>query len=144
MDSGLLKAGFPNSQEFWRTRARRGWATPGARGGLLRWGWQDREDSGLGSRRRRGFLFGLLRLVAVEPALQQEDGVAEAVALGEQQVDVVEVLLATEAVGEVVTRVDRGKHLAAAGAQKAEVTLAHLRRRARAAQGGDGHRHAGH
>ena len=58
--------------------------------------------------------------------LQQGDGGAEVVVEGHQQVDVVEVLLAAEAVGEVVARVDRGPHLAAVRAEEAEVVAANF------------------
>ena len=40
---------------------------------------------------------GLLKLVLLEPALQQRDGGAEVVVQGHEQVDVVEVFLAAEA-----------------------------------------------
>ena len=60
---------------------------------------------------------------------------------GEQQIDVVEVFLAREAVGEVVAWVDGGPHFAAAWAEEAEVAFAHFRRRPRAAEGGDGDGH---
>ena len=64
------------------------------------------------------FSFRQLRLVLVEAPFQDCDGGTEVVAERHQQVDVVEVLLAAEAVGEVVTRVDRCFHFAAAGAGK--------------------------
>ena len=72
---------------------------------------------------------------------QEGDGGAEVVVERHEQVDVVEVLLAAEAVGEVVAWIDGGAHLAAAGTEEAEVAFAHLRRRPVAAEGGDGDRH---
>ena len=79
---------------------------------------------------RRGWsvLPGLRGLVLSEPALEEGDRGEEVIVEGEQQVDVVEVLLAREAVGEVVARVDGGAHLAAAWADEAEVALAHFAR----------------
>ena len=70
------------------------------------------------------FLLGLLGLVFVEPAFEDGDGGAEVVAEDDEQVDVVEVFLAAEAVGEVVAWVDGGPHFAAAWAQEAEVGFA--------------------
>ena len=87
------------------------------------------------------FTFWLVGLVRLEPALQQRHGRQEVVVQAQQQVDVVEVFLAAEAVGQVVAWVDRGQHLAAVRAQEAEVAFAHLRRRPFPAQRGDGDRH---
>ena len=74
---------------------------------------------------RRGwsFLPGLLGLVLSEPAFEEGDSGEEVIVEGEEQVDVVEVLFAREAVGEVVARVDGGAHLAAAWADEAEVPV---------------------
>ena len=60
---------------------------------------------------RRGFLsgrllFGQSGLVALEPAFEHGDGRAKVVAEDHEEVDVVEVGLAAEAVGEVVAWVD--------------------------------------
>ena len=77
----------------------------------------------------------------VEPAFEDGDGGAEVVAERHQQVDVVEVFLAAEAVGEVVAGVDGGEHLGAVGAEETEVAFAELRRRPIAAEGGDGDAH---
>jgi hypothetical protein len=77
----------------------------------------------------------------LEPALEQGDGGAEVIGEGQQQVDVVEVVLAAETMGEVVAWVDGGTHVAAVRAEEAEIAFAHLGRRPRAAQGGDGDRH---
>jgi hypothetical protein len=57
----------------------------------------------------------LLALVFLEEALKQRNGGAEVVVKLHQQVDVVDVLVAVEAVGEVVAGVDGGPHFAAAG-----------------------------
>ena len=46
--------------------------------------------------------FGLPSLVLLQPAFEQGDGGAEVIVQGDKQVDVVEVLVAVEAVGEVV------------------------------------------
>ena len=73
--------------------------------------------------------------------MQEGDGGAEVIAQGDEQVDVVEVFLAAEAVGEVVARIDGGAHFAAAWAEEAEVALADFRRGRLAAEGGDGDRH---
>jgi hypothetical protein len=59
----------------------------------------------------------------------------------EEEVDVVEVFLAIEAVGEVVAGVDGGAHFAAVGAEEAEVACEHFGRRSLAAEGGDGDGH---
>ena len=86
-------------------------------------------------------LVGLLGLVLVEPAFQEGDGGAEVVVEGDEQVDVVEVFLAAEAVGEVVAWVDGGAHFAAVRAEEAEVAFAHFAGRPLAAEGGDGDGH---
>src|SRR5271155_317486 len=97
--------------------------------------------------RRRLLLGGWLRrrvlvaLVFLEQALQQGDGIEEWIVELEEQVDVVEVFLAAEAVGQVVLRVDGGPHFAAVRAQEAEVASAHFRGRTVAAQSADGVRH---
>jgi len=77
----------------------------------------------------------------VEPAFEDADGGAEAIAEGDEQVDVVKVLLAGKAVGVVVAWVDGGAHLAATGAEEAEVAFDDLGGRALAAErrDGDGH-----
>ena len=87
------------------------------------------------------FLFGMQCFVSIEQAIEDGDGGAEVVAEGDEQVDVVEVFLAGEAVGEVVAWVDGGAHFAAAWAEEAEVAFAHFRRRPVAAEGGDGDGH---
>jgi len=88
---------------------------------------------------RRGwsFLAGLLGLVLIEPALEQGDGGEEVIVEGDEQVDVVEVFPAREAVGEVVAWVDGSAHFAAARADETEVALARFARGALAAEGGD-------
>jgi hypothetical protein len=47
---------------------------------------------------------GLSRFMLLEPACEQPDGGDEVIAQGDEQVDVVEVLLAAEAVGQVIAR----------------------------------------
>ena len=83
----------------------------------------------------------MLGSVLFEPAFEDRDGGAEVVAERHEQVDVVEVLLAGEAVGEVVARVDGGQHFAAVRAEEAEVAFAHFGWRPVAAEGGDGDGH---
>src|SRR5271165_5305799 len=90
------------------------------------------------SRWCRGFLSGL---VLLEPAFEQGDSGGKVVVEGEQQVDVVEVLLAAEAVREVVAGVDGSAHFAAVWAEEAEVAFAHFGGRPLAAEGGDGDGH---
>src|SRR5216683_4508501 len=81
--------------------ARRDWVGRDARCASLGSDWHRRVE--LFSGRWGGsLLFGLLGLVSVEPSFEQGDGGAEVVVECEQQVDVVEVFLAGEAVGEVV------------------------------------------
>ena len=62
----------------------------------------------------------------VEKAFEESDGTEEVVVERHQQVDVVEVFLASEAMGEVVAWVDGGAHFAAARAEEAEIAFAHL------------------
>ena len=64
--------------------------------------------------------------VKVEPVFEQCDGGEEGVAEGHEQVDVIEVLPAVEAVGEVVAGIDGGSHFAAAWAEEAEIPFAHF------------------
>ena len=92
---------------------------------------------------RRGgrFLVGLLGMVLLEPAFEEADGGAEVVAKGDEQVDVIEVSLAGEAVREIFARVDGGTHFAAVWAQEAEVAFADFGRRPLAAKRGDGDGH---
>ena len=72
---------------------------------------------------------------------QDADGGFEVVAEGEEEVNVIEVLLAAEAVGEVVSRVDGGEHFLAMGAEEAIASFAAFGRRAIGAEGGDGDGH---
>src|SRR5260370_16510300 len=117
--------------------ARRDWVGRNARWASLGSDWHRRGQ--LFSGRRGGsLLFGLLGLVSVEPSFEQGDGGAEVVVECEQQVDVVEVFLAGEAVGEVVAWVDGGAHFAAAWAEEAEVAFALFGGWALAAAGADG------
>src|SRR5271154_2684136 len=100
--------------------------------------WLSRQRLLLCSRLRRRVL---VALVFFEQAFQQGDGIEEGIVELEEQVDVVEVFLAAEAVGQVVLRVDGGPHFAAVRAQEAEVAVAHFRGRTVAAQSVDGVRH---
>ena len=70
--------------------------------------------------------FGLLPFVLLEPAAQQRDGGDEVVAQGDEQVDIVEVLLAAEAVRQIISGVDGGPLFAAVGADEAEIALTHF------------------
>ena len=81
------------------------------------------------------------RRVPVEKSLEDGDGGAKVIAERHQKIDVVDVLLAAEAVGEVVAGVDGGEHLAAVRAKKAEVAVADFRGWPVAAEGGDGDPH---
>jgi hypothetical protein len=56
-----------------------------------------------------------ISLVLAQPLLQDFDCWEEVVALADQQVDVVEVFAAAEAVGKVVTRIDGGPQFLAVG-----------------------------
>ena len=80
----------------------------------------------------------MLDLVLVEETFEEGDGVAEGVVECHEQVDVVEICLAAETVGEVVAGVDGGAHFTAAWAEEVEVAFTHLGGRPIAAQGGDG------
>src|SRR5271154_467446 len=94
--------------------------------------WLSRQRLLLCSRLRRRVL---VALVFFEQAFQQGDGIEEGIVELDEQVDVVEVFLAAEAVGQVVLRVDSGPHFAAMRAQEAEVAIAHFRGRTVAARG---------
>lgn len=59
------------------------------------------------------------RTVLLVHPCQDADGGFEVVAEGQQQVDVVEVLLAAEAVSEVVSWIDGGEHFLAMGTEEA-------------------------
>jgi hypothetical protein len=101
-----------------------------------------RVDRSRSERHHRGPLFSdALRLVLFEPIFEECDGGAEVVTEGDEQIDVVEVVVAIEAVGEVIAWVDGGPHVAAAGAEEAEVAVAPLGGRALAAEQGDGDGH---
>jgi hypothetical protein len=63
---------------------------------------------------RRFIAFGQPALVPLEPALQDSNSGLKVVSDDPEEVDVVEVGLATEAMGEVVAWVDRSEHFAAA------------------------------
>src|SRR5271165_5874889 len=105
---------------------------------LAKWSWALRRRLGMG---RARLLAGLLSLVVAEPAFEECDGVAEVIAEAAEQVDVVGVFLAAEAVGQVVARVDGGAHLAAARADEAEVAFDDFGGRPLAAERGDGDGH---
>jgi hypothetical protein len=128
--------------EGWRGKVVRGCVT-----------WLGDSPSALGSvgiapakwrhalRGGRSFLVALQGLVSLEQAFEDGDGGAEVVAEDEEQVDVVEVRVAPEAVGEVVAWIDGGEHFAAAWAEEAEVAFARFRGRPVAAEGGNGDGH---
>src|SRR5271165_4995465 len=105
---------------------------------LAEWSGALRRRVGMG---RARLLAGLLSLVLMEPAFEEDDSVAEVVVEGAEQVDVVEVFLTAEAMGEIVAWVDGSAHLAAARADEAEVAFADLGRGAFAAESGDGDGH---
>ena len=62
--------------------------------------------------------------VLKEPAFEDRDGRTEVIAEGDEQVNIVEVLCAGEAVREIISRVDGGPQFAAAWAEEAEVAIA--------------------
>jgi hypothetical protein len=82
-----------------------------------------------------------LRLILVQPLFEKCDGGEEVVAELSQQVDIVEIPAAGEAVGQVVARIDGGEQFIAAWAEEDEASVAEFRRRAVAAEGGDGDGH---
>jgi hypothetical protein len=90
---------------------------------------------------RSGMLPFLPGLMVLEPAFQQTDRGGKLVVECDQQIDIIEIHLTAETVGQVVAWVDRGQDFAAAGAEEAEIALAHLGWRTRATEGGDGHGH---
>jgi len=61
-----------------------------------------------------------LNLVLVQPSFQECDGGEEAVAKCAEQVEIVEISVAGEAVGQVIARVDGGEQFAAARAEEDE------------------------
>ncbi len=85
--------------------------------------------------------FNILRSIFVEQACEEIDGAEEVVIESEQEVDVVVIFVAVEAVSEIVSWVDGGAHFAAVGAEEAEVAIAHFRRQPFASQTGDSKRH---
>ena len=72
---------------------------------------------------------------------QDADGGFEVVAEDHEQVDVVEILAAAEAVGEVVAGVDGGEHFLAMGTEESIASFAAFGRWAIGAEGGDGDGH---
>lgn len=87
--------------------------------------------------RGRVIHIGFLGLVTEQPVFQQGDCGVEGVAESDQEVDVIKVLTAAEAVGKVVLGVDGGLHLAAVRAEEAEVALTEFGWRGLVAEGGD-------
>ena len=124
MEVGVQRWCLPNSCNC---GTRRG--TPGL-GSVPRLSWvvakEERGRRWLPVRRPWGSF--LLGLIGVEPAFQQGDGRGKVVVQGQQQVDVVEVFLAAEAVGQVVAWVDGGAHFAAARTEEARATAASIGR----------------
>jgi hypothetical protein len=95
-----------------------------------------------GTRRSHGeCVLVSLRLIVVQPLFEESDGGDEVVAELSQQVDVVQIPVAGEAVGEIVAGIDGGEQFAAVWAEEDEAPAAELRRRAVAAEGGDGDGH---
>ena len=90
---------------------------------------------------RRRWCFRQTGFMSFEPGFKDDNGGTEVVAERQEQVDVVEVFLAAEAVGEVVAWVDGGEHFAAVGAEEAEVAVAPFCGWPVAAEGGDGDGH---
>jgi hypothetical protein len=74
----------------------------------------------------RGEQLFLCSLVLIEEAFEEGDGGEEVVVELDQQVDVVEIFFAAEAVGEVVAWIDGGTHFAAIRTEEAEVAFAHF------------------
>lgn len=83
-----------------------------------------RASGGAASLGRIGF--GQAVLMGEEQAFEDGDDGAQVVAEPDEQVDVIEVFLAAEAVAEVVTRVNGSEHFAAVGAEEAEADIAAL------------------
>jgi hypothetical protein len=79
--------------------------------------------------------WGVSGLVALE------DGSGEVVAEESEEVDVIEVAGAAEAVGEVVAGVDSGERVAAVSAEEEESAVADLGGRAVTTKGGEGDGH---
>lgn len=109
MDAGVVEGCLPNS---WREEV-------GQVAQRVRDRWEREWRVSVGRYLRRGaagrsFRIGPLGLVVVGPAFEEGNGGAEVVVEGEEQVDVVEVLLAAEVVGKVVAWVDGGVHFAVA------------------------------
>ena len=94
-----------------------------------------------GDWRGTSFLLGTSGLVSIEPLLEEFDGGGEVVAEFEEQVDVVEVSAAAEAVGEVVSGIDGGAQFSASGVEEAEVAFEGLGRRPLRAEISDGGGH---
>ena len=63
-------------------------------------------------------------VVLVQPDFPHQDDGSKFVTELDQQVDVVEVLLATAAVSQIIARVDGGSHFTTTGAQESEVAFA--------------------
>ena len=80
-------------------------------------------------------------LVLDEPFAEDGGGCFEVVAEFDEQIDVVEVGLTTEAVGEVVARVERGLQFAALRAEEAEIPFNLLGGWTMLAELADGHVH---
>ena len=98
-----IPAGLPNWCAYFGERPR---DDPGQVAAPCRWmGPNGHGSVGIYFRAEgadRRFLPGLLTLVLRQPTLQQSHRGAEVIAEGQQQVDVVQVFLAAEAVGQVV------------------------------------------
>ena len=76
-----------------------------------------------------------------EPSFEKCDGGVEVVPKHPQQIDVVEVFMAGEAVSQIVFRIDVNEHFAAVRAEEDEAAVADFRRRPLAPKRGDGGGH---
>ena len=69
------------------------------------------------------FRLCLIRLVEAQEVLQAPNGIAKAIAEGEQEVDVVDVLPTAKTVGQVVAGIHDGLEIAAMRADETETAL---------------------
>ena len=77
-----------------------------------------------------------------EPHFEDQHGGSEVVALRDQQIDIIKILLAAETVSQIVAWIDRGSQFAAAWAEKAKIAITPFGGRPLSSQSGDrdGHR----
>jgi hypothetical protein len=117
-----IPARWPGSRE--QEGAGVGWRALVSEFAVLRAGSQWLGRGPLALDRRNGTLPLLPGFMVLEPAFQQTDRGGKRVVECEQQVDVVAILLAAEAMGPVVAWADRGQHFAAARPEEAERAFA--------------------